>query len=301
MKNGIINLNKPGGITSFQALEKVRSSIGRGIKIGHAGTLDPMAEGVLLILVGNATKVSNFLAGQEKEYIASMMLGITTDSHDSQGGVLETKSVTAAREEIAAVFREFNGVQLQVPPMLSAKKHKGEPLYRIFRRGEAVDRSPVEIKVEEIEMLEFCSPHVKFRVKCSKGTYVRTLCHDIGRRLGCGAHMTYLLRKRVGDFLLEDSVGLSDGRSYGDWIIPTETVMSRYPHITVNDSTVSSLRYNNRITENNIINRKELRTAMKRAACGSVFPVFDSNKKFIALAGRSRDEIIEFKLLRVIA
>lgn len=208
--DGILVVNKPAGITSHDVVDFIRRKF--NIKrVGHAGTLDPMARGVLVMLLGKATKLSNTFIQDDKEYIAKVFFGKKTDTQDSQGKVIEEKNIDSL--DIAAikkVLNNFKGDIDQVPPMVSAIKHKGKKLYQLARSGKTVKREPRKIRISDIEILEFKFPELTFRVRCSKGTYVRTLCEDIGRSLGVPSHMSGLVRTRSGDFLLENSKALGD-------------------------------------------------------------------------------------------
>jgi tRNA pseudouridine55 synthase len=201
----VVNLDKPEGITSQDAVTVVKRILGAG-KAGHAGTLDPMATGVLLVCVGEGTKVARFLLEMEKEYVATMKLGERTDTLDAEGRVshrVEGFSVDGA--EIEAVLGRFRGVIMQTPPMYSAIKVGGKPLYKLARKGIVVERAGREVLISRLELEGVEPPFVTLRVSCSKGTYIRSLCDDIGQALGMGAHMTGLRRVRVGNFIVGDS------------------------------------------------------------------------------------------------
>ncbi len=206
--DGILVINKPGGITSHDVVDVVRRKI--NIKrVGHAGTLDPMATGVLILLIGKATKLSSRLVQDDKEYVATLFLGKRTDTQDSTGGVIEEKSLNGLNEEfIRKTLDSFLGEIDQVPPMLSAKKYKGKKLYQLARKGKSIERKSCRIKIHNIELLDFNLPEVTCRVRCSKGTYVRTLCEDIGKSLGYPAHMSGLVRTRSGGFSLDQAYDL---------------------------------------------------------------------------------------------
>ena len=197
---GILLVDKPGGITSHDVVDRVRRLF-RMKRVGHAGTLDPMATGLMLILVGKATKVSQYLMSMDKEYTGTMKLGEETDSQDADGEVLVTKDVPELSEEaIQLAMKEFLGDQYQTPPMFSAKKVNGQPLYKLARKGKTVPREPRVIRVSRFELTAWELPEVSFLVACSKGAYVRTLAHDLGQNFGCGAHLNVLRRTGVGQF-----------------------------------------------------------------------------------------------------
>ncbi len=208
--NGIIIVNKPGGITSYDVIRFFKRTFHLREKIGHAGTLDPLATGVLIVCIGRATALSQGFMKMEKEYEARMRLGITTDTDDIDGTVIEEKKVDVTEAGIRKVVNGFIGEIEQVPPVVSAIKYKGNPLYKLHRKGVAVEPVPRKVFVESIEILKIDIPYVSFRVTCSKGTYIRALCRDIGDKLGCGGTQTELKRTRVGDYRIDASFTLQD-------------------------------------------------------------------------------------------
>lgn len=209
MINGIINVYKEKGYTSHDVVAKLRGIL-RQKKIGHTGTLDPEAEGVLPVCLGRATRVCDMLTEKDKVYEATLLLGKTTDTQDMTGTVLEEKEVTCPPEQVLEVIAGFTGTQRQIPPMYSALKVNGRKLCDLARAGIEVERKPREITVFSIQVLKEELPRVRLRVHCSKGTYIRTLCHDIGQKLGCGGCMEALLRTRVADFKVQDAVRLAE-------------------------------------------------------------------------------------------
>ena len=207
---GILLVDKPSGITSHDVVNRVRRRL-QMRRVGHAGTLDPTATGLLIILVGKATKVSQYLMSLDKIYEGTLKLGQSTDTHDTEGEVVEDKVVPELSvEEVRAYFDEFVGDQYQIPPMFSAKKIGGVPLYKLARRGKVVEREARFIRVSSIELKGVDLPLVDFRISCSKGTYVRTLVHDLGQRIGCGAHLVTLRRIAIERVHLEDAVSLEE-------------------------------------------------------------------------------------------
>ncbi|MGE9295913.1 MAG: tRNA pseudouridine(55) synthase TruB [Puniceicoccales bacterium] len=197
---GVLLIDKPQGCTSHDVVDRVRRKL-KMKKVGHAGTLDPNATGLLIILVGKATKVSQYLMSLDKEYEGTMKLGEITNTYDSEGEIMETRDVPALYVEgVNAVFTEFMGDQYQTPPMFSAKKIDGVPLYKLARKGKEIEREPRFIRISRLDLMELESPLLKFDVACSKGTYIRTLAHDIGEKLGCGAHLEALRRTVSGSF-----------------------------------------------------------------------------------------------------
>lgn len=209
MLSGIINVYKEKGYTSFDVVAKLRGIL-KTKKIGHTGTLDPDAEGVLPVCLGKATKVCDLLTDKDKEYETVMLLGIMTDTQDITGRILEQKEVVVTEEEVRAAILNFVGDYMQVPPMYSALKVNGKKLCDLAREGITVERAARPVKILDIEIMSMELPRVRMRVHCSKGTYIRTLCQDIGEKLGCGACMESLLRTRVSQFAVEDSLRLSE-------------------------------------------------------------------------------------------
>lgn len=197
---GILLVDKPGGITSHDVVGRLRRVFGIR-RIGHAGTLDPMATGLLVLLIGRATKVSQYLMSVDKEYKGTVLLGKTTDSQDADGETLEEKPVPDLSEaEVRAKMESFLGDQYQLPPMHSAKKIQGQKLYKLAHKGKTREREPRFIHVRQFDLLEFDPPYVHFFIASSKGTYIRTIAHDLGESLGCGGHLSDLRRTSVGDF-----------------------------------------------------------------------------------------------------
>ncbi|MBR5583819.1 MAG: tRNA pseudouridine(55) synthase TruB [Lachnospiraceae bacterium] len=208
MKSGIINVYKEKGFTSFDVVAKLRGIL-RTKKIGHTGTLDPDAEGVLPVCIGRATKVCDILTDKDKVYEAVMLLGVETDTQDTSGEVLCEKPVEADKDAVEKAILSFVGEYDQVPPMYSALKVNGKKLYELAREGKTVERKARRVNIFSIEILEIDLPRVRMSVHCSKGTYIRTLCHDIGNMLGCGGCMDKLLRTKVGVFELKDTLKLA--------------------------------------------------------------------------------------------
>lgn len=205
MVDGALLLDKPVGVTSNAALQKAKKALGAA-KAGHAGTLDPLASGLLIVLFGEATKFAGPLLDADKEYVATLKLGERTTTADAEGEVIQTRPVSI--DGLARVLEAFKGEIEQVPPMHSALKHKGTPLYRLARRGEEVERAPRKVRISQLEVLECAPPRLVLRVVCTKGTYIRTLAEDIGEALGCGAHLAGLRRTGSGRFRVEEARGL---------------------------------------------------------------------------------------------
>ena len=207
--NGIINVYKEKGFTSFDVVAKLRGIL-HIKKIGHTGTLDPDAEGVLPVCVGNATKACEYLSDHDKEYVVSFVLGIQTDTQDISGTIINEVEADVDEARLTEVIKSYVKTYDQIPPMYSAKKVNGKKLYELARAGITVERKPSKVTIHSIEIMEIKLPRVVMKVHCSKGTYIRTLCDDIGMDLGCYATMETLLRTRVGEFDLEHAVKLSE-------------------------------------------------------------------------------------------
>lgn len=203
--SGVLLLDKPVGFSSNQALQQVKR-LYQAAKAGHTGTLDPFATGLLPICFGEATKFSHFLLDADKTYRATMRLGVTTTTGDTEGEVLATAAVDVSREQVEKVLQRFTGDILQVPPMYSALKHQGKALYEYAREGVEIERAARAVTIRRIDLEEISEQSVVIRVACSKGTYIRTLAEDIGKALGCGAHLTQLRRLETGGFSLEHAV-----------------------------------------------------------------------------------------------
>jgi len=207
--DGVLLLDKPVGITSNAALQKAKWLL-NAKKAGHTGTLDPFADGLLPLCFGEATKFSAYLLEADKHYRAVLQLGVTTTTGDPEGEILATREVHASRAEIEALLPRFTGEIEQIPPMHSALKHQGRPLYEYARAGIEIDRPPRKVTIRALELIECDPPRVVLDVQCSAGTYIRTLAQDIGAALGCGAHLTELKRTAAGGFRLDQAHTLAD-------------------------------------------------------------------------------------------
>ncbi|MCI8890351.1 MAG: tRNA pseudouridine(55) synthase TruB [Eubacterium sp.] len=250
--NGIINVYKEKGYTSHDVIAKLRG-ICHQKKIGHTGTLDPDAQGVLPVCLGSATKVCGMLTDQDKVYEAVLLLGVETDTQDSSGTILRKAEVTSSEAQIRQVISLFTGSIQQVPPMYSALKVNGKKLCDLAREGIEVERTPRQIQIYQIEILNICLPRVHLRVHCSKGTYIRTLCHDIGQTLGCGGCMEELLRTKVGIFKLQNAVKLAkiqeleaDGR-LDQILLSPDQLFCTYPKAVVTAAYSKMLANGNRL------------------------------------------------------
>ena len=241
MINGILNVYKEAGFTSHDVVAKLRG-ICRQKKIGHTGTLDPEAVGVLPVCLGSGTKLCDMLTDKSKEYEAVLLLGQVTDTQDVTGTVLEEHEVTADEEQVVEAIRSFVGAYEQIPPMYSALKVNGKRLYELARAGKEVERKGRPVEIHSIEILSVSLPEITFRVACSKGTYIRTLCHDIGQKLGCGGTMKSLKRTRVGIFTIDGALKLSQLEELAaqgrleEKVIPVEAMFTELPALTVKDA-----------------------------------------------------------------
>ena len=256
MYNGILNVYKEAGFTSHDVVAKLRG-ICRQKKIGHTGTLDPDAVGVLPVCFGSGTKLCDMLTDWDKEYIATLRLGVVTDTQDLTGQVLfhaEEETLSAlTQEQVRECMFGFLGDYEQIPPMYSALKVNGKKLYELARAGKEVERKPRAVQIRELEILQMNLPTVRFRVVCSKGTYIRTLCHDIGEKLGCGGAMASLIRSRVGIFGLEEALRLSeieklrDEDKISNIIVPPDVVFGDCREVKVTSAARRLLENGNKI------------------------------------------------------
>lgn len=254
--NGIMNVYKESGFTSYDVVAKLRG-ICQMKKIGHTGTLDPEAVGVLPVCLGSGTKLCDMLTDWDKEYIAVLRLGVVTDTQDLSGKILSQcdamKLKTVTKEDVTEVIMGFIGDYDQVPPMYSALKVDGKKLYELAREGKEVERKPRRVQIKEIEICGMELPMVEMRVVCSKGTYIRTLCHDIGGKLGCGGAMESLTRSRVGIFRLENALTLSeleqlrDEGKISNVIIPPDDVFENDRAVYVNEQGIRMVQNGNRL------------------------------------------------------
>ncbi len=240
--NGVLLLDKPEGMTSNKALQEIKF-LYKAAKAGHTGSLDPLATGLLPICLGEATKLSAFLLDADKHYRVKVKLGETTTTADAEGEVVERADPSGVSEEnIRAVLAEFQGEQQQLPPMYSAVKHQGERLYKLARQGIEVEREPRTIQIYALDLLGFELPEFEMDVHCSKGTYVRTLAEDIGKRLGCGAYVSALRRTGVGPYgddamltleQVQAAFGEKRFEEMDNWLLPLESALSNWPEVVL--------------------------------------------------------------------
>ncbi len=251
--SGVLVVDKPVGMTSHQVVQVIRR--GTGIRrAGHTGTLDPRASGVLVVLIGPAVRLSEWVSASDKRYMATIRLGSATDTYDAEGRTTEVapwESIT--EEEFEAILQQFVGEIEQVPPPYSAVRVKGKRAYDLARKGQPVELKPRKIQVHSLELLEWAPPEVVIDVHCSSGTYVRSLAHDIGKALGCGAHLVGLRRTQSGRFTLRDAVPLrrlEEAFRRGEWyryLIPAAEALSEWPMVELDPDTVELVRHGHRI------------------------------------------------------
>ncbi|MGN0395344.1 MAG: tRNA pseudouridine(55) synthase TruB [Coprococcus sp.] len=295
MIDGFINVYKEQGYTSFDVVAKLRGIL-KQKKIGHTGTLDPMAEGVLLVCLGNATKMCDLLTEKDKSYTCVMLLGKTTDTEDITGTVLSENSSIPDEDTVKETILSYIGEYQQVPPMYSAIKVNGKKLYELARQGIEIERQARSVIIHSIEIEEIELPRVRFKVRCSKGTYIRSLCRDIGESLHCGAVMEQLIRTEVKDFRIEDSIRLADIESARDdgslmkYVLSTDMLMKELPALHIKMSAMRLLLNGNKLRacdfeENKVIYDKNVK-------------VYDAYGKFTALYtyDRDRNQYVPFKM-----
>lgn len=272
--NGVLLLNKPVGLSSNTALQKAKRLL-NARKAGHTGTLDPFADGLLPLCYGEATKFSHYLLDADKTYRAVMHLGITTTTGDPEGDVLSTRSVNVGYHDIVTTMRRFIGDIEQIPPMHSALKHQGRPLYEYARAGIEIDRPPRRVRIHSLELIECSLPQVSFEVRCSAGTYIRTLAQDIGELMGCGAHLTGLTRIASGLFELNNASTLEaieavphDERQR--LLLPSDCLVQHLPEIELDEAACRAL------CQGRAVSSPHTEIALAR--------IYDPARRFIGLA-----------------
>ena len=280
--NGVLNVYKEQGFTSHDVVAKLRGIL-KTKKIGHTGTLDPDAVGVLPVCLGRATKLCDMLTDKDKVYEAVMLLGVETDTQDTTGQILKSSETDELTEEqVRAAVLDFVGDYNQVPPMYSALKINGKKLYELAREGKTVERKSRKVQIHGIRILEMNLPHVRMEVDCSKGTYIRTLCHDIGEKLQVGGCMEELERTKVGRFLKEDAVTLDEVRQKmeqgegAELFTPLDQIFAELPAVTVTDAKAWMSYNGNDLPERFLLEKEEWTD-------GQEVRVYDSRKNFIGL------------------
>jgi len=292
--NGILNIFKPKGISSHQVVREVRNILNVP-KAGHTGTLDPSASGVLVICLGQATKIAEFLVGMRKHYQGEMILGISTDTQDSEGKIVQEKKVEVDINEkrIKDTFRKYEGTISQTPPMFSAVHYQGKRLYHLARKGIKVTRNPKKVKIYQLNLIDFnqkVNPIVKFEVICSKGTYIRTLCNDIGDELGCGAYLSNLIRKKVGNFSIEDSLNLEelkkDKTSGERYLISIDSALEELDKIIVKSEATKTVLNGGVISSEQIVEIPEGLKAEK----DKFVKIFDAKGNLLSIASSTKED-----------
>lgn len=285
MINGVINVYKEAGFTSHDVVAKLRGIAGQR-KIGHTGTLDPDAVGVLPVCLGNATKLCDMLTDETKEYEACLQLGITTDTQDLSGQVLTTSPVLLNEEEFQRAALSFVGSYDQIPPMYSALKVGGKKLYELAREGKTVGRKPRRVEIFSLEILDIQLPLAAIRVTCSKGTYIRTLCQDIGERLGCGGAMRSLKRTRVGKFQIENAYtlkALQERKDAGELltaVTPVDALFETLPAFRVKKEALRLVRNGNSIPRSMV---EQAEAGTKEPGNGQQIRVYDADRRFYGI------------------
>lgn len=282
--NGVVIVDKPQGRTSHDVVGMLRR-VYKTRRVGHTGTLDPLATGVLPVCVGNATKAADMLAAADKRYTAVLELGKRTDTLDIEGKLLEEGPVNATDEEIRSVIAEFKGEQEQLPPMYSAIKQNGKKLYELAREGKDVERKPRKINIYSIDILKIDSPYVKIDVHCSKGTYIRSLCDDIGARLGCGAVMTELRRTETAGFKISQAYTVEQLAAMEEpetALMPTDSLFARLPQIHLNEK-----------QERSIING--VRMTWRSGSEGQRYRLYGADGRFLCVSEIKEQRLILIK------
>lgn len=281
--NGVLNIYKPTGITSFDVVSIVRK-ISNVKKVGHAGTLDPEASGVLPVCIGKATKAIDYIMGGFKIYETELKLGVITDTYDKEGKILKESQVTASEEEIIKAINSFVGEIKQVPPMYSALKVNGKKLYELARAGIEIERQARPITIHDIDIIDIKIPYVKFRVKCSKGTYIRSLCYDIGELLGCGGMMWNLQRTATGEFHIEEAISIEklSSDNIKQYIMPIEKIFHGNTKITIEDRFVKFLLNGVVVKDKALVSKFEEHIT---------YSIYNNDNKFIGIADRSNEGI----------
>ena len=279
--NGVLNIFKPKGMSSFDVVRVVKKVAKTG-KVGHTGTLDPEATGVLPICIGRATKIIDYIMDSEKIYEVTFKLGIRTTTYDLEGEVLEKRDTSNLRDEdILGVIKDFIGEYSQVPPMYSALKQNGVRLYELARKGIEVERQGRLIKIYNIEDIKINNPYISMKVTCSKGTYIRSLCYDIGEKLGVFATMTELNRAKTSVFSQENSININDltEENIDNYIVTMEEALNKYEAITVHGKYVKLLVNGVRVADSRFTKDKVINNTLYR--------VYDENNNFIGLGERN--------------
>ncbi|OFI07732.1 tRNA pseudouridine synthase B [Clostridium acetireducens DSM 10703] len=287
--DGVINVYKLVGMTSFDVVRKVRN-ISNTKKVGHTGTLDPEASGVLPICIGKATKIVDYIMNEDKIYKAKLKLGIVTDTYDKEGNIIENNEVNVSEEEINFVINDFIGNIKQIPPMYSAIKVKGKRLYDLARKGIEIERKPRDITIHYIKILNINIPYVDIEVFCSKGTYIRSLCYDIGKKLNCGASMWALERIKTGGFQVHNSIEIDklDKTNILNYLIPIDEALYKYDKIYLD------IKYKNLVLNGVVLKDYNV---LKNLHKDKIYRVYLQDNSFIGLGKYSE---YGFKIIKLL-
>jgi tRNA pseudouridine55 synthase len=293
--NGIIVVDKPGNISSARAVSSVKNSI-KAKKVGHAGTLDPFAEGVLVCCVNQATRLARFLLQGKKKYVAELRLGEETDTQDLTGTVVSSvKPVDISCETIKTAFKTFEGLIEQSPPVYSALKHQGVPLYKLARRGNPIQKPPRRVKIEKITILDIDLPFIRFEVSCSAGTYIRTLAADIGSALGCGAHLTALKRIESSGFRLDQAISLSclqdlaKDAELSKQMINMADALPNIPTYKADARLIRKIRHGKMIATDDLIGHNRDEYSGSSDSCRSYLKIVDLEGDLIAILNQHKN------------
>ncbi|MCP3875036.1 MAG: tRNA pseudouridine(55) synthase TruB [Desulfobacteraceae bacterium] len=283
MKSGILSINKPEGISSARVVARIKKVL-NAKKVGHTGTLDPFATGLLLCAINKGTRISRYFLDGHKRYSAQLCLGVETDTYDltgkptftAQKNVMDTLKI----EDVKKAINSFAGVQDQIPPAFSALKHKGQPLYKLARQGQKIQKPPRQIKIFDIRVHHVKLPYVDIGVYCSTGTYIRSLAFDIGRKLGCGAHLSKLCRTQSSSFELEDAIDLDvlegfDKKAIEQRIVPLSECLEFMPEILVDDPIIQRVKFGQKLKKDDI--------GPSEASPGQSIKVIDKNNDLLAI------------------
>ena len=298
MIDGFINIYKEQGFTSFDVVAKLRGIL-KQKKIGHTGTLDPMAEGVLLVCLGSATKMCDLLTEKNKTYTCTMLLGKTSDTEDVTGKLTDVTDIYPDDQTVIETVMSFVGDHMQIPPMYSAIKVNGKKLYELARAGQVIERQPRPVTIHSIQILSTDLPRVTFDVSCSKGTYIRSLCRDIGEKLGCGAVMERLIRTEVKGFTIEESLTLDavekarDDGTLMQHVLTTDKLMPDIPELHISAKGEKLLANGNKLSADSFVENQIYRDTYVK--------VYDENERFAALYEYSDEkrQYVPFKMFPV--
>ena len=292
--NGFLIANKPTGITSSNLVVFVRKRLPRGTSVGHGGTLDPEASGVLPVCIGSATRLFDYIIDKKKTYIAELQLGVVTDTQDATGSIVEEHPVAATEEDLREAVKEFVGEIEQIPPMYSAIKRGGKRLYQMARKGEIIEVEPRKCRVDGVEVLDQTGEKkYRIRVDCGKGVYIRTLCHDIGAKLGCGGHMASLERVAAGIFTIEDALSREEiDAAYNEGtlaekLIPLDAPLHHLPAVYLTEAARHA------VINGNVLKRKWMKAEAPVAEAVRIY----LNDVFAGIGQTQPDGTVKFKAM----